>query len=291
MFDYEAAFDRNIGWVTESEQRRLRSCRVAIAGLGGVGGNHLLTLARLGIGAFSLADFDEFSIANFNRQAGASMSTVGAPKLSVMASMARDIQPDMDLRMFPKGVTPENLDDFLEGVDLYVDSLDFFAFDTRRAVFAACERKGIPAITAAPLGMGVAFLAFMPGKMSFESYFQLEGHSHFEQGLRFLLGLAPARLHASDLVDPSRVRLDLQQGPSTGMACMLCAGLAGTQALKILLDRPGIPAAPRGWHFDAYRGRLAHTWLPGGNRNPVQKLKIAIGRRQLACMLPQQAMA
>ena len=114
MFDYEAAFDRNIGWVTESEQRRLRSCRVAIAGLGGVGGNHLLTLARLGIGAFSLADFDEFSIANFNRQAGASMSTVGAPKLSVMASMARDIQPDMDLRMFPKGVTPENLDDFLQ---------------------------------------------------------------------------------------------------------------------------------------------------------------------------------
>lgn len=291
MFDYEAAFDRNIGWVTESEQRRLRSCRVAIAGLGGVGGNHLLTLARLGIGAFSLADFDEFSIANFNRQAGASMSTVGAPKLSVMASMARDIQPDMDLRMFPKGVTPENLDDFLEGVDLYVDSLDFFAFDTRRAVFAACERKGIPAITAAPLGMGVAFLAFMPGKMSFESYFQLEGHSHFEQGLRFLLGLAPARLHASYLVDPSRVRLDLQQGPSTGMACMLCAGLAGTQALKILLDRPGIPAAPRGWHFDAYRGRLAHTWLPGGNRNPVQKLKIAIGRRQLAGMLPQHAMA
>lgn len=288
MFDYEAAFDRNIGWVTESEQRRLRSCRVAIAGLGGVGGNHLLTLARLGIGAFSLADFDEFSIANFNRQAGASMSTVGAPKLSVMASMARDIQPDMDLRMFPKGVTPENLDDFLEGVDLYVDSLDFFAFDTRRAVFAACERKGIPAITAAPLGMGVAFLAFMPGKMSFESYFQLEGHSHFEQGLRFLLGLAPARLHASYLVDPSRVRLDLQQGPSTGMACMLCAGLAGTQALKILLDRPGIPAAPRGWHFDAYRGRLAHTWLPGGNRNPVQKLKIAIGRRQLAGMLPAQ---
>lgn len=287
MFDYEAAFDRNIGWVTESEQRRLRSCRVAIAGLGGVGGNHLLTLARLGIGAFSLADFDEFSIANFNRQAGASMSTVGAPKLSVMASMARDIQPDMDLRMFPKGVTPENLDDFLEGVDLYVDSLDFFAFDTRRAVFAACERKGIPAITAAPLGMGVAFLAFMPGKMSFESYFQLEGHSHFEQGLRFLLGLAPARLHASYLVDPSRVRLDLQQGPSTGMACMLCAGLAGTQALKILLDRPGIPAAPRGWHFDAYRGRLAHTWLPGGNRNPVQKLKIAIGRRQLAGMLPK----
>jgi molybdopterin/thiamine biosynthesis adenylyltransferase len=282
MFDYNEAFSRNIGWVTETEQQRLRHCRVAIAGLGGVGGNHLLTLARLGIGAFHLADFDEFSVANFNRQAGAGMSTVGASKLAVMEAMARDIQPDMQLRLFPQGVTSENLDDFLQGVDLYVDSLDFFAFDTRRAVFAACERKGIPAITAAPLGMGVAFLAFMPGKMGFESFFQMEGHSHLEQGLRFLLGLAPARLQVGYLVDPSRVRLDLQQGPSTAMACMLCAGFAGTQALKILLGRPGVPAAPRGCHFDAYTGQLARTWLVGGNRNPLQQLKLAIGRRQLA---------
>jgi hypothetical protein len=70
------------------------------------------------------------------------------------------------------------------------------------------------------------------------------------------------------------------------MACMLCAGVAGTQALKILLGRPGVPVAPRGWHFDAYRGRLAHTWLAGGNRNPLQQLKLAIGRRQLASMFP-----
>lgn len=286
MFDYNSAFSRNIGWVTEAEQQRLRGCRVAIAGLGGVGGNHLLTLTRLGIGSFSLADFDEFSIANFNRQAGAATSTIGMSKLSVMKAMAQDIQPDMQFRLFPEGVTPENIDNFLDGADLYVDSLDFFAFDTRRAVFAACERKGIPAITAAPLGMGVAFLAFMPGKMSFESFFRMDGQTHFEQGLRFLMGLAPARLQMGYLVDPSRVRLDLQQGPSTGMACMLCAGFAGTQALKILLGRPGVPVAPRGCHFDAYKGQLAHTWLVGGNRNPLQQLKLAIGRRQLAGKFP-----
>lgn len=57
-FDYDAAFSRNIGWVTEQEQERLKNCRVAIGGLGGVGGVHLLTLARLGIGKFSVADFD-----------------------------------------------------------------------------------------------------------------------------------------------------------------------------------------------------------------------------------------
>src|SRR5690242_4051884 len=54
-FSYRRAFDRNIGWLTEWEQDSLRAKRVAIAGMGGVGGGHLLTLARLGTGAFNIA--------------------------------------------------------------------------------------------------------------------------------------------------------------------------------------------------------------------------------------------
>src|SRR6266498_3915045 len=96
-FVYERAFSRNIGWLSEAEQQLLRGKRVAIAGLGGVGGVHLLTLARLGIGAFHLADFDRFDQENFNRQAGATMSTIGREKTAVMAEMARDINPQLDL--------------------------------------------------------------------------------------------------------------------------------------------------------------------------------------------------
>ena len=62
-FSYSQAFSRNIGWVTPSEQNLLRGKRVAIAGMGGVGGVHLLTLARLGVGAFHIADFDRFDLA------------------------------------------------------------------------------------------------------------------------------------------------------------------------------------------------------------------------------------
>jgi tRNA A37 threonylcarbamoyladenosine dehydratase len=68
QFDYSSAFSRNIGWVTADEQAKLRDSRVAIAGLGGVGGPHLLTLARLGVGKFNIADFDRFELQNFNRQ-------------------------------------------------------------------------------------------------------------------------------------------------------------------------------------------------------------------------------
>ncbi|MFZ6734269.1 ThiF family adenylyltransferase [Undibacterium sp. Ji42W] len=280
-FDYELAFSRNLGWFTEAEQGQLRGKKVAIAGMGGVGGAHLLTLTRLGIGAFHIADFDQFDLPNMNRQAGAMLSTLGKDKAHVMQGMAKDINPDLQIEVFPKGVGAGNMDAFLDGVDIYIDSLDFFAFDTRRAVFAACHRKSIPAVTAAPLGMGIAVLTFLPGKMSFDDYFQMQGQSEFEQGIRFLLGLAPARLHGTYLVDPSRVRLDLKKGPSTVMACQLCAGVAATEAAKILLGRGKVVCAPRGIHYDAYRQELKKTWLPGGNRNPLQKIKLAIARRML----------
>src|SRR4030095_6845953 len=231
-FSYHDAFARNIGWVTEDEQRLLRRKRVAIAGLGGVGGVHLLTLARLGVGAFSIADFDTFDLANFNRQVGALMSTLGRPKVDVLAEAALDINPELDLKRFPAGVADDNLDAFLADADVYVDGLDFFAVEARRKTFAACARLRVPAITAAPLGMGTAVLSFLPGRMTFEQYFQLDGRSEQEQLIRFLLGLSPRMLQRNYLVEPNAVAFAQQRGPSTAMACQLCAGVAATEALK-----------------------------------------------------------
>lgn len=283
QFDYDTAFSRNIGWVTEDEQQLLRSKRIAIAGLGGVGGRHLLTLTRMGIGEFSISDFDEFDVANFNRQLGADTDSIGRKKIDVLSEMALSVNPEIKIQPYPTGVTKENIDDFLSGVDLYVDGLDFFVIDIRERIFAACAEKGIPALTAAPLGMGTAFLAFLPGKMTFEDYFQLKGRSQQEKLLRFLVGLSPAMLQKSYLADPSSVNFKQQRGPSTPMACDLCAGLLGSMAVKMLLDRGKMPAAPHGLQFDAYRNKLSRTWRPGGMRNPLMQgvLKIVEARLSL----------
>ena len=99
-FNYKDAFSRNIGWLSEAEQQSLQGKRVAIAGLGGVGGLHLLTLARLGIGKFTIADPDRFELVNFNRQVGATMQTLGQPKVDVMTRMAREINPEIEIRAF-----------------------------------------------------------------------------------------------------------------------------------------------------------------------------------------------
>lgn len=281
-FNYETAFSRNIGWITQDEQQILRKKRVAIAGMGGVGGRHLLTHTRLGIGRFNIADFDTFDIANFNRQIGADMNSVGRKKLDVMAEMALAVNPELDIRRFPEGVKEDNIDAFLEDVDLYVDGLDFFVLRVRQRLMAECARRGIPAVTAAPLGMGTAYLAFMPGQMTFEEYFALGDHDDTEQGLRFFVGLTPAMLQMSYLVDPNSIDLENKKGPSTPMACDLCAGVTGVMSLKILLERGDIIAAPHGLHFDAFRNRFAKTWRPGGAKNWLTQFTLNMARKRMA---------
>jgi sulfur-carrier protein adenylyltransferase/sulfurtransferase len=276
-FDYRAAFSRNIGWITEWEQHQLRKKTVAIAGMGGVGGIHALTLTRLGIGGFHFADPDQFDVVNLNRQAGSFLSTVGLEKTAVMANMAHDINPELRVNVFNEGVTDANLDEFLSGVDLFVDGLDFFVIDIRRKVFKRAAQLGIPAITAAPIGFGSCYLIFMPNGMSFEDYFRLEGLPEQKQLVNFAVGLTPAGFHRSYLVDPSRLDLARRRGPSSAAAVQLCAGIVASEAVKILLGRGKVHAAPFYHQFDAYRGRWKRGRLPYGNAGPLQSLKLRIG--------------
>lgn len=280
MFDYNTAFSRNIGWVTEEEQQLLKSKKVAIAGAGGVGGEHLVTLARLGVGAFSISDFDEFEVHNFNRQAGAFMSTLNRPKCEVMNEIALDINPQLKIDSFPTGIDESNVDAFLDGADIYVDSLDFFALSARKLVFTKCQEKSIPILTAAPLGMGVALLCFMPGKMTFEEYFCFEdAKNENEEYLKFLIGVSPSMLQKNYLVVPEKADFKAKKGPSMPMAVKMCGGLAGSYALKILLNRGKVIHAPWGLHFDAYQNKFKKTWRPGGNKNPLQLIMFKIVKR------------
>jgi sulfur-carrier protein adenylyltransferase/sulfurtransferase len=294
-FRYEEAFSRNLGWLTEWEQQALRGKRVAIAGMGGVGGWHLLTLVRFGIGAFHIADLDRFELVNFNRQAGAALSSLGRPKIEVMAEMARQINPELVVTCFNQGVTEANLDAFLAGVDLCVDGLDLFALDIRRKLNARCRSLDIPVVNAAPLGMGTGFLIFVPSGTSFEEWFDLDGLSDEQQLVSYLLGMSPHLLHRDYLVDSSQVDLRNHRGPSTVAGCELCAAVASVEAIKVLLRRGPMRAVPYYHHFDAYRGRWIVRKLRGGNRNPVQRLKIALARRFTAkvsqmAAAPQPAM-
>lgn len=281
-FVYEQAFKRNIGWFTRDEQQILRKKRVAVGGLGGCGGAYVTTLARLGVGALTLADFDVFELANFNRQAGAKMSTLGMPKLEVLKAMALDINPELDIRAFCEGVQDGQIDAFLEGADIYIDAIDVFALETRRKVYERCAALRIPAVLAVPAGMGAAFIVFEPGGMTLEQWFRFDDVEPGRRIVNFIVGMTPAGLHRPYLVDRSAVNLATRDVPSTGLACELCAGVVAAQAVKILLGRGKVEAAPTYHHFDAYACAYKKGRLRGGNRNWLQRIKLALAYREFA---------
>lgn len=276
---FHEAFSRNLGILTLEEQIRLQKACIAIAGLGGVGGAHLVALARAGVGKFHLADFDAFEVVNVNRQYGAKNSTVGRSKLDVLAQEALDINPYLSIEKFPEGVTEKNLNKFLDGVDIVIDGLDFFVFDTRRMLFKRAKELGIFVITAGPLGFGCAMLVFDPVKSpDFDEYFAANpAMDKLNKIISFALGLAPKALHAR-YIDLGSVNLARERGPSFGAACFICAGMATVEAVRIIVGRPGLKPVPYYVQFDPYKMKLAHGRLFWGNRGPVQTIKRWLSR-------------
>ena len=105
--------------------QKLQSARVAVFGLGGVGGYAVEALARSGIGGLDLIDSDTVSISNLNRQILATHSTVGMLKVDAASQRVLDINPDCSVRTYPIFYTPDTADQFdFTQYDYIVDAID-----------------------------------------------------------------------------------------------------------------------------------------------------------------------
>lgn len=284
---YAEAFCRNLGLITLAEQDRLRASRVAVAGLGGVGGIDLIALARLGVGKFTIADPDVFEVRNTNRQYGATRSTAGRLKADVMAELVLEINPEASIRIFRDPLGPDNADAFLDGADVLVDGIDAFEIGVRRLLFRKAREKGIFALGAGPVGFGTVWVIFGPESMTFDRYFDLaDDMSRLELFVAYVAGMAPSSLQRR-YMDLSYLDFQRRTGPSAGLACHLASGVVAAEVMKILLGRGRIHTAPVYQQFDAYVGRLVRRRLIGGNRNPLQIIK----RRWLVSYLTKRSAA
>ncbi len=161
--------NRTIMLFGEEAVRLLRQKTVAVAGCGGHGGAACLTLARMGVGNFILADPKPFDEPDINRQWAANRFTLGRNKADVYAEMLLAINPAIGIKKFCEGVTPDNVESFLEGADLLVDCLDIAVPGAlRKRVFVAARAKGIHAFTAAMLGFGGMVAGSAPGGLPLE---------------------------------------------------------------------------------------------------------------------------
>lgn len=135
----------------EGTIEKLSGKRVAVFGIGGVGGYVCEALVRSGVQAFDLIDSDKISLTNINRQIIALHSTVGRSKTEVMKERMLDINPDVDVRIHNKFFLPDNADEFPFGeYDYVVDAVDTVA--AKLEIITRCQAMGVPVISSMGAG-------------------------------------------------------------------------------------------------------------------------------------------
>ncbi len=248
---------RNLGLISVAEQERLRDARVAIAGLGGVGGGTFLTLCRMGVGRFSIAEPDRYGCSDLNRQQGACVETLERPKIEVLSEQARGINPDVDLRSFSEGLTLDNVDAFLAEADFVVDALDYFALPERQALHAEARRAGLYVSLSAIFGFGTSLVVFSPDGPGFEDLFgRVEGVAPLGHRLefgRFLFPLTPDYLDLRSYLQSLRGERPI---PSFCAPASVSAGLQSMDVVLHLLGKRPLTLVPKVKWLDLYQQRL-----------------------------------
>lgn len=144
-------FSRTALLLGDEAMDKLRSAKVAVFGLGGVGGYVAEALARCGIGALELIDHDTISITNINRQLLATRSTVGMDKVEAAKARVLDINPDIKVTARKTFYGPDTADQFnFSGYDYVVDAID--TVTGKLALVSAAQKAGTPIISSMGTG-------------------------------------------------------------------------------------------------------------------------------------------
>ena len=163
---------------------KLHHCRVAVFGIGGVGGYTVEALARSGVGALDLIDDDKVCLTNLNRQIVATRKTVGQYKVDVAAERIHDIDPNIKVTTYKTFFTPETQDQFdFTQYDYVVDAID--TVTGKIALVVKAKEAGVPIICAMGAGNKMDPTRFEPHRGRFH---QLQGPLHLPSG-------HPAQVH------------------------------------------------------------------------------------------------
>ena len=162
---------RQMSIVTRSEQEKFKDSKITVIGCGGIGGETIEMLARMGIGKLVLVDEDSFDLSNLNRQTLATINELGLDKSSVAAEKVRLINPYVKSTVFNENVNEANIDKIIGDSDIVIDALDNVL--TRVIVSRKAKEKEIPYIHGAIHGTLGQITTFLPNSKSYEEMFNL----------------------------------------------------------------------------------------------------------------------
>ncbi len=218
---------RNIGVLTWEDQHKLRRSRVAIAGLGGVGGLIAERLVRIGVGHLKIADPETYQLTDINRQIGSSASSVGMKKASVFNQLLREINPELELITVEEPINSNNAGDFVDGVNLVINEIDTRSLSDIVALCQAAGRKGITVLQGAVKDFSAAIFLLPPGGLSPDFFFNLLCPVYHNERGNVPSTIAPCLLST---IAPT---------------CSLAASFVSSEAILTLLDQPSIPPIPK----------------------------------------------
>ncbi len=225
------SLERTAALLGPTPMERLANSSVAVAGLGGVGGAILSSLARMGIGRFRIADPGSFDEPDLNRQMAATALTLGKNKAEVYAEFINSVNPGADVDVFTEGVTDGNIDEFLSGADLVIDALDLKVAPPLRLQLAARAREqGIYNISSPIIAFGTVVAIAAPDGEPMDAFLDLVARARGE-------GALPRRL--VEFLDPAylgimHMRMSTGAVPSVSAAAMLVAAVVSTESTMIL---------------------------------------------------------
>jgi molybdopterin/thiamine biosynthesis adenylyltransferase len=165
---YSLIFERNLGAITFEDQMKLKKAKVAIVGLGGIGGIAFELLVRVGIINFTIIDKDNFDISNLNRQVLSSINNLEKSKINAAILKGMEINPEIKLKAYFHEFDEKNAS-LIKGADLIVDGLDNLY--SRIILSRTAKKYKIPYIFgAAEYNKGISTV-FMPHGKEYEGIF------------------------------------------------------------------------------------------------------------------------
>ena len=225
---YPYRYIRNADILSAAEQLRLAESRVAVVGAGGLGGQVIVLLARIGVGTLVVVDCDHFDETNLNRQALCTAETLGEPKARASVEAVASINPGIRVIPHPVRIDAGVIDGILAGSDVVVDGLD--NAPDRLLLQDAAGRLGIPMVHGALAGFEGRIMTVLPG----------------DAGVKPLYG------ETADRSDPDRPEAVLGV-PSVTAA--LIGTFQAMEVLKILLRRGSLFRNTMAY-VDLEKGRL-----------------------------------
>lgn len=260
---YAQRTDRNIGWITPKEQQMLRGKTVGLASVGGIGGAVSMMLLRTGIGRLKLADLETFDTSNINRQFGATRGTVDVSKIKAVTRELRAVSDDCDLVLYPMGITEASVDHFLDGCDIVLDGIDYWAVGARVLLQKKARERGIPVMNCSTVGYGSRIFLFTPDGMSMEeclgmTYEQAKQYETMSRNktiskidrlkvaTALSIGLLPEPPSYTKMTEEAgniqairKLVLEKGTAPGVGASCWLACSFAANQIIFYLLkDTP-----------------------------------------------------